>query len=57
MTGFVTLRPASGALVRKPDGVALAEAGELVALTPYFTRLLADGDVLPGKALKKRKSA
>lgn len=55
MSGFAWMHPAPGALVRKPDGVALAEAGELLALTPYFARLLADGDVLPGKALKKRK--
>lgn len=53
MSVRLTLRPADGARVRKPDGTLLADQGERVELTPYFARLLADGDVVPGK----RKSA
>lgn len=57
MSVRLTLRPADGMLVRKPDGTQLADEGERVEVTPYFARLLADGDVVTGKALKKRKPA
>ncbi len=57
MSNFAWLHPAPGALVRKPDGARLSDAGELVPLSSYFARLLADGDVLRGKPLKKRKPA
>lgn len=57
MSVRLTLRPADGKLVRKPDGSQLAGDGERVEVTPYFARLLADGDVVTGKALKKRKPA
>lgn len=49
MSVRLTLHPAEGARVRKPDGTLLAEHGERVELTPYFARLLADGDVVSGK--------
>jgi|GEM_PF-2688111 hypothetical protein len=41
------LRPAPGARVRKPDGKLLADQGEHVPATPYFSRLLAAGDLEP----------
>lgn len=39
------LRPAPGARVRKPGGALLKDDGEHVPATPYFSRLLAAGDV------------
>jgi hypothetical protein len=41
------LRPAPGARVRKPNGKLLADQGEHVPASPYFSRLLAAGDVEP----------
>lgn len=40
-------KPAPGARVRKPDGSLVAEAGEVLPSTPYFARLIADGDLVP----------
>ncbi len=39
------LRPAADRRVRKPDGALLPDAGELVAMTAYWARRIADGDV------------
>jgi len=44
------LMPAPDRRVRKPEnGQLLADAGELVTLTPYWRRRLADKDVLEGE--------
>jgi hypothetical protein len=40
-------RPAEGRRVLKPGGAPLADAGEPIALTPYWRRLLAAGDIEP----------
>jgi len=45
-------RPASGARVRKPDGQLVAEGGEALPATPYFDRLIADGDLVPATKQK-----
>lgn len=57
MSARMILRPAEGARVRKPDGTLLAENGERLELTPYFARLIADGDVIPGKPSSKTPSS
>lgn len=41
-----TYKPAPGARVRKPDGAPIADAGETLPDTPYFARLIADGDLV-----------
>jgi hypothetical protein len=44
------IRPAEGVLVRRPDGRRLDPKGETVAKTAYWTRRIADGDVVEGAA-------
>jgi len=40
-------RPASGRRVLHPNGQPLDASGEPIALTPYWRRLLAAGDIEP----------
>jgi hypothetical protein len=44
------LTPCEDRRVRKPDGVPLAPEGERVAISTYWARRIADGDVVPGKS-------
>lgn len=41
------LKPAPGLAIRKPDGGWLNADGERVAPSPYWSRRLRAGDVLP----------
>lgn len=43
------LKPVPGLKVRRPDRRHLAEAGEVVTMTPYWRRRLAAGDVVEVK--------
>jgi hypothetical protein len=46
MPTAVTIKPAPGLKVRKPDGPLLPEEGATVELTSYWRRRLAAGDVI-----------
>lgn len=46
------LRPAPGRRVCKPDGTPLAAEGEVVEITSFWRRRLADQDVLQSKGKK-----
>jgi Protein of unknown function (DUF2635) len=46
MTKPTLYQPAPHARVRKPDGSLVAAAGEALPATPYFARLIADGDLV-----------
>lgn len=45
--------PAPGARVLKPGGAPVAAEGEALPDTPYFARLIADGDLVPAPEGKK----
>ncbi len=45
-------RPAKGARVLKRHGLPVADAGEELPATPYFARLITDGDLVPVAASK-----
>lgn len=47
MTQISHYKPAKGARVLKPGGTPVAVHGELLPSTPYFARLIADGDLVP----------
>lgn len=51
----MTLKPRKGVLVRKPDGLHLAEKGEVVPRNAYWLRRLREGDVIEVKDLKGAK--
>lgn len=57
MTRRTSWRPAAGRRVRKADGSLLAEAGERIAIDPYFARLIADGDIVPVSVPTRSKKA
>ncbi|MEX0732843.1 MAG: DUF2635 domain-containing protein [Aquisalimonadaceae bacterium] len=63
MTTTVTVKEAylkpgrAGLQVRQTDGRVLPTEGKRVALTPYWRRRIADGDVVVGSAPAKRKAA
>lgn len=46
MMHFLSLKPAPGRRVRKPDGTPLAGIGETVEGDLYWLRRIADGDVI-----------
>lgn len=45
MSEMKTLKPAPGMKVRKPDGRHLADDGEVVEMTSYWSRRESAGDV------------
>ncbi len=47
-------RPAPGRRVLKPGGDPVSDAGEPLPATPYFARLIADGDLVPSPRPAKR---
>ena len=54
MSNLKLIKPAPGRRVRKPDGSLLAEAGEVQAVDTYWTRRLAEGDVVEIEQPKAR---
>lgn len=52
MTKPTLYQPAAHARVRKPDGSLVAADGEALPATPYFARLIADGDLVPAASKK-----
>lgn len=50
------LKPRAGLQVRQPDGRVLPVDGKRVTITPYWSRRIADGDVVEGTAPAKRKA-
>lgn len=54
MTKPVSYRPVEGRRALWPSGAPLSDEGEAFDLTPYWRRLLADGDIEPVPAAKSR---
>lgn len=57
MTKAVSYRPAEGRRALHPGGAPLAAAGEPIELTPYWRRLLSDGDIEAVPATKSKPKA
>lgn len=52
MTKLVSYRPAAGRRALRPNGEPLPDSGMPIDLTPYWRRLIADGDIEPVPATK-----